>query len=57
MPLTVAYANRPVTLIWGIIWGAVFFQEKVTIGKVIGAILVILGVVVYANADGKVKDE
>ena len=21
MPLTVAYANRPVTLIWGIIWG------------------------------------
>mgnify|MGYP006947756168 FL=1 len=45
------------TVVWGIIWGAVFFQEKVTIGKVIGAILVILGVVVYANADGKVKDE
>lgn len=37
--------------------GSCVFQEKVTIEKVIGAILVILGVVVYANADGKVKDE
>ena len=57
LPLTTAFANKAVTVVWGIIWGAVFFQEKVTIGKVIGAILVILGVVVYANADGKVKDE
>ena len=57
LPLTMAFANKAVTIVWGIIWGAVFFQEKVTIGKVIGAILVILGVVVYANADGKVKDE
>lgn len=57
LPLTTAFANKAVTVVWGIIWGAVFFQEKVTIGKVIGVILVILGVVVYANADGKVKDE
>ena len=57
LPLTTAFANKAVTVVWGIIWGAVFFQEEVTIGKVIGAILVILGVVVYANADGKVKDE
>ena len=36
---------------------AVFFHEKVTVGKVIGAILVIVGVIIYANADGKVEDE
>jgi drug/metabolite transporter (DMT)-like permease len=57
LPLTTAFANKAVTVIWGIIWGAVFFHEKVTVGKVIGAILVIVGVIIYANADGKVEDE
>ena len=53
LPLTTAFANKAVT----VIWGAVFFHEKVTVGKVIGAILVIVGVIIYANADGKVEDE
>ena len=57
LPLTTAFANKAVTVIWGIIWGTVFFHEKVTVGKVIGAILVIVGVIIYANADGKVEDE
>ena len=33
LPLTTAFANKAVTVIWGIIWGAVFFHEKVTVGK------------------------
>lgn len=44
MPLTVAYANRPVTLIWGIIWGALIFEEKVTWNMIVGAVIIFAGV-------------
>ena len=30
MPLTSAYANRAVTVVWGIVWGAVLFGEAIT---------------------------
>lgn len=52
LPLTLAYANKAITVVWGIIWGAVFFHEGITIGKIIGAILVISGVVLYATTEG-----
>ncbi len=51
IPLTTAYANRAVTIVWGIIWGALFFHENVTPLKVIGAVIVIVGVVLFATAD------
>ena len=57
LPLTTAFANKAVTVVWGIIWGTVFFHESITIGKIIGAALVITGVVIYAKADGEIKDE
>ncbi len=58
LPLTTAYANRAVTIVWGIIWGALFFHENVTPLKVVGAIIVIAGVVLFATADeGEEKEE
>ena len=58
LPLTTAFANKAVTVVWGIIWGFVFFKEAVTIGKIIGAILVIIGVILYAYAEeGEKSDE
>ena len=57
LPLTTAFANKAVTVVWGIIWGAVFFHESITVGKIIGAALVITGVVIYARADEDIKDE
>lgn len=57
LPLTTAFANKAVTVVWGIIWGFVFFQEPVTCGKVFGALLVICGVVLYARADGEAGNE
>ena len=57
LPLTTAFANKAVTVVWGIIWGAVFFKESITLGKIVGAILVIIGVVIYARADEGVCDE
>lgn len=51
MPLTTAFANKAVTVVWGIVWGILFFQESITVGKVIGAALVVIGVVIFAGAD------
>lgn len=56
LPLTVAYANKAVTVIWGLVWGNCFFHEPVTAGKAAGALLVAAGVVIYAGADGGRED-
>ena len=48
LPLTTAFANKAVTVV---------FHESITVGKVIGAALVIVGVVIYARADeGEVNE-
>lgn len=51
LPLTTAFANKAVTVVWGIVWGAVFFHEKITLGKLLGAAIVIAGVVLYVLSD------
>ena len=51
LPLTTAFANKAVTIVWGIIWGALFFSESITLGKVIGALIVIAGVVLFVKSD------
>lgn len=48
-PLTTAYANKAITIVWGIVWGKIFYQEAISFGKIIGAILVIVGVVFYTT--------
>lgn len=53
LPLTTAYSNRAVTIVWGIIWGFVFFAEPVTLPKIIGAAFIIAGVVLFSYADGQ----
>ncbi len=56
LPLTTAFANKAVTVVWGIVWGVLFFHEAVTPGKLLGALLVVIGVVMYARADGAEKE-
>ena len=45
LPLMVAYANKAITVIWGIIWGKLIFNEKISAFNVIGAVIIICGVV------------
>ena len=49
LPLTMSYANRAITIVWGIIWGLLFFNEKLNVGKIIGAVIVIAGVLLYVT--------
>lgn len=53
MPLTSAYANKAVTIVWGIVWGALLFGEQVTPHKLLGAAVVLAGVVLFSLADGE----
>lgn len=53
MPLSVAYANKAVTVVWGCVWGALIFHEQLTPGKIVGGLLVLAGVALYGYADGK----
>lgn len=51
LPLVSAYANKAVTVIWGLIWGMVIFKESLTIWNVIGAIVIIIGIYIVVRAD------
>lgn len=53
LPLTTAFSNKAITIVWGIVWGALFFSESITFGKVIGAVLIIAGVVLFSHADSE----
>lgn len=44
--LSVAYANKAVTLIWGMIWGSLIFKEQITFAKLAGILLVVAGIVI-----------
>lgn len=52
VPLNVAYANRAVTLVWGMLWGAAVFRETISVSNVIGAAVVLAGVLLMIT-DGK----
>ena len=51
LPLTVAMANKSVTIIWGIIYGHLVFHEKVTILNLVGAIIIIFGICLVVGSD------
>lgn len=53
VPLTIAFANKAIIVIWGLIWGKVVFHEKITIGKIIGVSIVVIGVIIYTLPDKK----
>ena len=48
LPLTFAYANKAIGVIWGMFWGLVAFGESITPKKIIGAVIVIAGIVLYS---------
>lgn len=57
MPIVTAYANKAVMVIWGIIWGLIFFGERITVPKIIGAVIIIAGVYLVVTGDEYKEDE
>ena len=50
--LSIAYANKAITLLWALVWGIVIFHEQITAGKVIGILLVMAGIFILNSDSG-----
>ncbi|MCF0104477.1 MAG: transporter [Eggerthellaceae bacterium] len=55
MTLTAAFANKGITVVWCLIWGALIFSEETNWIKLLGALLVIVGIVLLAYFENKKK--
>lgn len=53
MQLNVAYANKAVAIIWGMLWGVLFFNETLSVRNIIGAALVLFGVILMVMDEDK----
>ena len=51
MQLSVAYANRAIVVFWGMLWGKLVFNEEIRPNMIIGAVIIILGILIVVNSD------
>ena len=51
MPLNTAYANRSVSTVWTMLFGALLFHERLTWTMIVGAAIIIVGVCLVVTAD------
>lgn len=51
LPLTTAYANKAVTVVWGMVFGVLMFQEQITLRQLLGSAIIIAGVLLFIYAD------
>ncbi len=42
-PLSVAYANRAMTLLWSMLWAVIIFHNHITVQNICGVLLVMAG--------------
>ena len=56
LPLSVAFANKAVTVVWGIVWGLLVFHERITLPMLVGALVVMAGVILYST-DAKMEED
>ncbi len=49
--LTTAFCNKSAEMIWGILWGVLFFKEAIKWNMILGAVIVIVGVIIVVTSD------
>ena len=57
LPLTVAFANKAVTLVWSMVFGALLFHEQIRLNQVIGCTLAVIGVVLFVQPEQDEKED
>ena len=55
--LSIAYANKAITLLWALVWGIVIFHEQITPGKVAGIVLVMIGIFILNSEENSEKPD
>ncbi len=56
MSLTVAFANKAISIVWGMVFGAVIFSEKITFNMILGSLIVMAGIVLVVTDEYKDKE-
>ncbi len=51
LPLTVAFANKAVTLVWSMVFGALLFKEQIHLNQLIGCALAVAGVILFVQPE------
>ena len=51
--LSVAYANKAMTLLWSMVWNFIIFSQGITVKKIIGVLVVMAGVIVMNMGEDK----
>lgn len=51
IPLSVAYANRAMSMLYSMVFGALLFQERITLPMLLGTAVIGAGILVMVNAD------
>lgn len=54
--LSIAYANKALTLMWSMLWNFVIFSQGITPWKVVGVVLVVIGVMVMNLSSEEEKE-
>lgn len=58
--ISIAYANKAMVLLWGLLWSVIIFRERITVQKALGVLIVIAGVVILnlpEKASRALRDE
>jgi drug/metabolite transporter (DMT)-like permease len=51
MPLSTAFANKAIVIIWGIVWGMIFFKESIRWNMIFGIVLIIAGIMLVGGEE------
>lgn len=55
-PLSFAYTNKAVIIIWGMLWGKLFFGEQFTLRKFFAVLLIFSGILILNFSKSKEVD-
>lgn len=51
VPLTLAFSNKPVSLVWGMVWGVFLFNEEIRLNMIFGALIIFAGIYLVVTSD------
>lgn len=57
IPLNVAYPNKAVNIIWSMLWGVLLFNERISALSLLGAAIVLFGVVLMVTGEEKKNEQ
>ena len=55
-PLSVAYANRAMALLWSAVWAKIIFGEQISLKQMLGIALVIVGTLIINTEQQEVAE-